>query len=152
MPRVVKKKAKPGRQNRQAEIQELMSAESQRKAERGLQKFVMELDERSEERMAWVDQILAVNDAEISNVLAIMVETLARMQGSPKIVYHGRAYNAIKGEAELLERIQDRNLSWVAMRCLVACAEWDIQVANFKLPNDSCARCGKSTRKPRKKT
>jgi predicted nucleotide-binding protein (sugar kinase/HSP70/actin superfamily) len=140
----VKAKAK---KKRKAEIEGLMSAEAQRKAERKLQKFVMELDERSEERAKWVNEILKANDDDVAHVLRIMVETLKHMEGPPKIVFEGKPYNAVKGETELLERIQERNFAWVAMRCLVACAEWNIQVGNFKLPKDLCARCGVKVKK-----
>jgi hypothetical protein len=139
------------KKKRKAEIQELVSPQGQRKAERALQKYVMELDERSEKRQVWVDQILAVNDESISDVLEIMVDTLKHMEGEPKVIHEGKTYNAVKGETELLQRIQERNFRWIAMRCLVACAEWDIQVANFKLPKDLCARCGMKKSKVVKK-
>lgn len=146
-----KAKAKANRQKRQAEITELVSVEAQRKAERGLTKFVMELDERAEKRYEWVKAILAVNDRSVAEILGWMVDRLKLMEGEPKIVYQGRTYNAIKGETELLARMQEKNFAWTAMRCLVACAEWDISIGNFKLPPDLCARCGVKVVKARKK-
>jgi hypothetical protein len=143
--------AKAKKKARVKEITELIDPKAQRKADREIQKYVMALDEKADERYAWVESILAVNDESIAEIIGWMVDELQAMEGPPKIVYNGRPYNAIKGETELLESIQRRNFAWVAMRCLVACAEWDIRIGNFKLPTKNCARCGTKVLKVTKK-
>jgi len=35
----------------------------------------------------------------------------------------------------------------VAMRFIVACAEWGIRIGNFKAPKKQCVRCGKKVKK-----
>jgi hypothetical protein len=69
------------------------------------------------------------------------------MQGEPKLTFEGKTYNAVNGETQLLKSIQTRNFRWIAVRCLVALAEWDIKIGNFKLPSKSCAKCGKKVTK-----
>ena len=139
------------KKKRQNEIAELFDATAQRKAERAVQKHVMEMDERSEEREQYVKVILAANDESVHEIVNLMVNALIQMEGDPRIFYNGQTYNAIKGEADLLERTQVRNFRWVAVRCLVALAEWDIRIGNFKLPESECARCGVKVRQTRKK-
>lgn len=126
---------------RSKKIEKLVDPKEQ-KSERVLEKYIMELDERSEEREKFVKKILSVNDSSIENIIGWMVEELQAMQGPPKLVFKGRSYNAIKGEDQPLKKIQERNFRWIAVRCLIACAEWDIQIGNFKMPTDVCARCG----------
>lgn len=131
-------------------MQALLDPKAQRKAERELQNYVIEMDERSEQRAEYVNKVLAANDESIREIVSWIVEEFRKMEGEPKIVFRGQTYNAIKGETELLERIQERNFSWIAIRLLVACAEWDIRIGNFNLPNNACARCGTTVRRRRR--
>lgn len=140
------------KKKRTDEIERLMSPQAQRKAERELKHFVDDLDERSEARADYAATILKVNDEETRKIVFTMVEQLLKMEGPPKIIYKGHTYNAINGETELLEKIQVRNFTWIAVRALVACAEWGIMIDDFKLPADTCARCGVQVKaKARKK-
>lgn len=45
-------------------------------------------------------------------------------------------------DTEQQKRIQFHNHTWIAVRLMVAAAEWDIRIANFNAPK-ACARCGK---------
>lgn len=47
---------------------------------------------------------------------------------------------------ELKKRISYYNQTYIAIRLLVACAKWDIRIANFKLPKNRCADCGKKVK------
>jgi len=143
MPPVAKAKKKA---KRTAEIAELMSPRSAKKQERKLKNFLMELDERSEEREEYTQSILAVNDNSILKAVGLIVESLQRMSptnGQPDFTFEGKTYHLVGGEAELVENIRNRNYRYIAIRLLVACAEWGIRPGNFNLPQDSCCRCGK---------
>jgi hypothetical protein len=72
------------------------------------------------------------------------------MAGPPKFTMDGRVYNV---DMDTLNNLQRRSHLWIAMRLLVACAEWGIRIGNFKAPKDECLRCGvKVTKsKPKKK-
>jgi len=131
---------------RSAEIAELMSPQSSKKAERKLKNYIMELDERSEVREEYTQSILAVNDSSILTVVGEIAESLLRMspqKGEPVIIFEGRTFSPVGAEADLIRKIQMRNFRYIAIRLLVACAEWDIRVGNFNLPDDTCCRCGK---------
>jgi hypothetical protein len=45
-----------------------------------------------------------------------------------------------------LRAVQERNFLWIAVRLFVACGEWEMQIANFKIPAGKCARCLKPTK------
>lgn len=130
-------------------METLLDSKAQRKAERELANYILDLDERSQVRADYAERILQANDESIREIVSWIVEEFRKMEGEPKIVFRGQTYNAIKGETELLERIQERNFSWIAIRLLVACAEWDIRIGNFNLPNNACARCGTTVRRRR---
>jgi len=143
MPPVAKAKKKA---QRTAEIAELMSPRSAKKQERKLRNFLMELDEHSEEREEYTQSILAVNDNSILKMVSMIVECLERMspnKGEPDFTFEGKTYHLVGAEAEMVERIRNRNFRYIAIRLLVACAEWGIRAGNFNLPADSCCRCGK---------
>jgi predicted nucleotide-binding protein (sugar kinase/HSP70/actin superfamily) len=143
MPPVAKAKKKV---QRQAEIAELMNPKAARKAERKLRNFIMELDERSEAREEYTQSILAVNDRSVLETVSAIAESLLRMspyKNETVVVLDGRTYQVSGAEADLVRKIQMRNFRYIAIRLLVACAEWNIRVGNFNLPSDSCARCGK---------
>jgi len=133
--------------SRDLRIKEIFSDKAQRKLERELANYVLDLDERSQERYDYAQQILKVNDDTVREIVGWIVEELRKMEGEPKIVYKGQTYNAIKGEGDLLDRIQHRNFTWIAVRLLVACAEWQIRIGNFTLPSNNCARCGTQVRR-----
>jgi hypothetical protein len=128
--------------SRQAEIARLFDAKTQRKQERELANYILDLDERSQARADYAERILQANDDSVREMVEWIADNLRKMEGEPQIVFNGQTYNAVKGETELLEKIQYRNFTWVAVRVLVACAEWDIRIGEFNLPDDHCARCG----------
>jgi hypothetical protein len=135
-------KAIPKKKSRSAQIEQVFSPQAQKKAERQISHYVMELDEKADEREAYTRTILKANDDSIERVVGLMVKELQTMEGAPVITFQGRRYNSIGGETEQLKRIQQKNFRYIAVRVLVACAKFDIRVGTFKLPKDFCADCG----------
>lgn len=144
MPKAVpKKKAK-----RKGEIVELMSPKAQKKTERQIDHFLMELDEITEEQNEnYTKVILAANDESVLEIVYSMVESFRKMQGPAILRYQGQALNVSEGERKLMEEIRDRQFTYMAVRILVACAEWGIRFGNFKLPKSNCAKCGKKVKR-----
>lgn len=134
-----KKKPVKAKAKRRAEIAEPMSPEAQRKAERRVKKLLDEMDERADERYEYAMKILEANPDSVEEAVERMVKTMRHMAGPPRFVVDGQAINV---EPEILERIQRKSHTWVAVRLLVACAKWDIRIANFMLPKKVCADCG----------
>jgi hypothetical protein len=137
------------KKKRQEEIAELISPKAAKAAERRLSAYVVSLDEKADERENYTKGILAANDDSVEEIVGWTVDILRRMEGEPKLIFEGQTLNAIKGDADLLKSIQTRNFRWIAVRMLVASALWDIQIGNFKLPKDKCARCLKAVKKPK---
>jgi uncharacterized protein YaaR (DUF327 family) len=131
---------------RKEEITELMSPKSQRKAERELTNHLMEIDERADGHEAYARKILDANDENVEELVEKMIDLLIGMTAPPQITYRGQVYRSVKGEDELLKRIQRKNYRYLAVRVLVACAEWGIRVSDFTLPKNYCARCGKKVK------
>lgn len=139
---IAKKKKK-----RSAEIREVFDPKAQRKAEKKLRDFLMELDERSEERERYTSVILDVNDPSMLDIMDSIIESLKRMSKVPEIVsVDGQSFRLSGAELDLAKRIQERNFRYIAIRILVACAEWNIRIGDFKLPKHNCARCGKKVK------
>lgn len=134
-----------------AKVKKKIAPKAKKKNDRRLKEFIAGMVERSEIRQAWVDGILSVNSNAVRAVVEQMVDNLQKMEGPPKFVFDDRTYTAVDGSTAVLEQIQERNFRYLAMRCLVACAEWDIRIADFSLPNDTCARCGVVVKKVKKK-
>ena len=139
-----KAKSKPSRKKRQDEIRDLMSEKAQRKAERAIRHALDDMDARADEYVEYADAILAINSPEITELVEGMVEKMRAMQGQPRFTHDGITVNV---EPELIERINEKIHRWFAVRMLVACAEWDIQIGNFKLPDNLCYRCAKKVRR-----
>jgi len=139
--KIVKAKAK--RQKRQEEIAALMSAKEQRKYEREIDNHLIDLEERAAERYAWAKAMKDLQSDDVKVVVNRLVAVMAKMAGPPKFVYNGQTINVDGGETRL-KTVQFHNHSWIAMRLLVAAAEWDIQVGDFKAPKGACIRCGKT--------
>lgn len=131
---------------RKKQIEENFSTKAQKKAERQISSKLMELDEAAEQRWEWVQQIMSSCGDDIDQIMKTMVESLQKMQGSPRLVIDGQVVNLSDPEFQMLLKIQDRNFHWIAMRCLVACAEWGIRIGNFKAPKKACLRCGKKVK------
>jgi hypothetical protein len=137
---VAKAKAKKKRQD---EIGELMSPAAQKKAERAIRRALADMDELADERAAYANAILDANPPEIRQLVESMTEKMRYMQDRPRFVHDGIPVNI---EPQVVQNLNDKIHLWVAVRLLVACAEWDIQVGNFKLPNNLCFRCAKKVR------
>jgi hypothetical protein len=106
--------------------------------------WLEELERRAEERFKWADGLRKIQPQEAQVAINRMVAKMAQMAGEPKFSYDGAMYPI---EKERLRKIQYYNHLNNAMRILVACAEWDIRIANFKAPKKHCLRCGKKVKK-----
>jgi hypothetical protein len=98
----------------------------------------MPLDEqmaRADERYQYAMSIKEIQDEETEVAINRMVAYMARM--APPITDEDAKIRDFK------KSIQVKNQTYIAIRLLVACAKWDIRVANFKLHKKSCADCGK---------
>lgn len=131
------------RAGRLAEIATLMDSKEQKKQERAISRFLMDLDERADERERYVQQILRANDDTIEDIVRSIVQQMEVMQGPVRLIHNGQRVNAIKGEQEMLERIRRKNFRYLAVRMLVSLAKWEVRIGNFKLPAKVCADCGK---------
>lgn len=141
---VAKKKRK-----RSAEIAEVFDAKAQRKAEKLVRNHIMTLDELSEERDSYAQTILKENDASVRDITDRITESLKRMQpihADIVLTVQGQRFRPTPEEVSLLKNIQERNFRYIAVRILVACAEWNIRVGDFKLPKHNCSLCGKKVK------
>jgi len=141
MPPVAKGKKRKARQD---EISDLMSDKAQKKAERAIRRQLADIDERADEYESYANLILDANPPEIRELVEGMVAVMRKMQGQPRFVHDGITVNV---EPEILERINRKIHTWFAVRMLVACSEWDIQIGKFQLPKSNCYRCGKKVRR-----
>lgn len=143
-----KAKAKKKVQRRK-EIQELVSPQAQKKMERRVQARLAELDEIFDERYAIALEILEMQTDDVKAVAYRMQATMKRMAGVPRgFKFEGQMVNV---DPEILERLQEKNHLWVAVRLLVTLAVWGTDVCGMKLPKDKCAYCLTPVKKARKK-
>lgn len=96
---------------------------------------LVEQSARAEERYAYALPIKEMQDEATQVAINRMVAQMAHM--APPISIEDAK------TAELMRSIQYKNQTYIAVRLLVACAKWDIRIANFKLPSATCADCGK---------
>ena len=141
MPPVAKAKKRKARQD---EISNLMSDKAQKSAERAIRRQLADMDERADEYERYANIILDSNGDEIREIVEGMVEKMRGMQGRPRFVHDGITVNI---EPEIIERINRKIHLWFAVRMIVACSEWDIQIGKFQLPKSNCYRCGKKVRR-----
>ena len=132
------------RAKRRTEIAEIMSPQAQKKAEREIRHALGDLDDRADEYAAYAKMILDANPPEIRQIVEAMTEKMRHMQGQAHFSHNGIRVNI---EPEVVQKINDKIHTWVAVRLLVACAECDIQVGKFQLPKNLCYRCGKKVRR-----
>lgn len=98
----------------------------------------MPLDEqmaRADKRYEYAMAIKEIQDEETTVAINRMVAYMARM--APPITEEDSKVRETK------KSIQVKNQTYIAVRLLVACAKWDIRIANFRLNKKSCADCGK---------
>jgi hypothetical protein len=138
------KPVKSKRARRRREIAALIDPKTSRRFERGLENALIDLEEAVDERYESALKIYHLQDERTRDVIKGMATKMQHMAGRPNFTYKGVSLQA---DPDRLTKIQERNLFWIAVRLLVACAEYDIQIANFKLPDDNCAKCGKQTRR-----
>lgn len=140
----VKKKAVKKKVTRQAEIRKVFDPISQATAEREIKKGLAELDERIDDRYEHAKRIVEAQSSLLQQAVDDLVAEMKGMAGDPVFYYKGTCINAVNvGSRELGERMQAKNFYWMAVRLLVACAKWDIRIADFKAPQGYCAVCGK---------
>jgi|SRR5580765_3953439 len=134
---------KKSRRKRQDEIRELFDPKAERKWERDWQNELIDLEEQATKDYEYADEIFEFQDEKTKAVIENMMETMAHMAGPPQFRFRGKTI--FTDEDRLLKIQQQRFLFW-AVRLLVSLAEWEIQIANFKLPAGKCARCGTRTK------
>jgi hypothetical protein len=96
-----------------------------------------------EERYAYALEIKQAQDETTEAAINRMVMRMLAMAGPP-IFYHNGI--SVAADEERLKSIQVKSLTWIAVRLMVACAEWDIRIANFTAPKKKCAKCGKKVK------
>ena len=104
---------------------------------------MIDLEERVEENFNYAWELFKLQDEPTKQAIRKAIEMMEHMAGEPTFRFRGRP---IVEDMARLRVVQERNFLWIAIRLLVACAEYEIQIANFKLPADHCARCGKPTK------
>jgi len=126
------------RQARIEEIKDLFDPKAQRKWERDWQNELIDLEERVEENYKYAWEVFQLQDDTTKQALREAVKMMAHMAGEPTFRFRGRP---VVEDMARLRAVQERNFLWIAVRLMVACGEWDIQIANFKIPAGKCARC-----------
>lgn len=142
-----KRPVKASKKRRISEIEELFDPKAARKWERDWQNELIDLEDKTGMRYEYAREIYLLQDEPTRKAIDTMVETMTRMGGKPVFTFQKKIVSA--DEARLAV-VHGRSLNWFAIRIFIACAEFDIQLANFKLPAGKCARCLKPT-KPMKK-
>lgn len=130
------------REERRGEIAELLDPKVAKRTARAMDNALIDMEELSAERYAYAREIYLMQDEATKSAITRMVEKMHLMAGEPVVKFQGVT---IQAEPHRLQQIQSQNLNWCAVRLFVACAVWDIQIANFKLPDDTCAKCGAKT-------
>jgi putative cell wall-binding protein len=128
------------RLQRQEEIRELTDPKTQRRFEREADNALIDAEEKAEERYRWALELKQLQDDDTTVAINRLTAKMAAMTNEPVFVYKGVSFNV---EPERLRSVQYKTHLWIAMRLLVAAAEWNIRIANFKPPDRKCIRCGK---------
>lgn len=129
---------------RRKEIQKALSPKEQRAFERKVKEALAEVEANADERYDYAVTILQANSEEVHDAVEKMVGVLRRLAPeTPRFKVDGVYVNV---DTEILERINRKLHTWIAIRLLVAAAMWDIRVAGFQLPKKKCARCLKKVK------
>jgi rRNA maturation endonuclease Nob1 len=126
----VKKKAK------RKEIQPQLS-------EKRIREVIKAEDEKAEKKFLYAKRILDANGPELNDTVGHMVEILGKHNDNPKLKIGGVYVECNQNELRAINR---KIHFWVAVRLLVAAAEWDTKISGFKFPKKRCARCGKKVK------
>lgn len=132
---IPKKKAKP-------------EVKAKKKENPKVKKALAELVAKVDGRYAWASKMYEIQSADTQRAVDLMVKNLKTMANPPRFVLDGQAYPV---DEAILRDIQRKSHTWIAMRLLVACAEWGINIGNFKAPKSKCIRCGTSVKPKAKK-
>lgn len=109
--------------------------------------YLDQLEEELEPQSEFVDTIMTIQSTEVTEIVDKMVESLENMQGPPRMRVRGVNLTLNEDQFDRLQEIRDKQFVYMAVRILVACAEWGIVFGNFKLPKSNCAKCGKKVKK-----
>lgn len=137
------KKAKR-RQARREEIGHLMDPRTQKRFQRDADNAFIDMEEQVQERFEYAESILQAQNNAVLKIVYELVENMKRMAGEPSFSYQGVK---VPVDEQKLRDLQEKNFTWIAVRLLVACAVWDIQISGFRLPEHACAKCGKRVRR-----
>ena len=91
-------------------------------------------EELAEARYEYAYSIKEIQDAPTQVAINRMV---AQMHHMATPLFHADAQRL-----ETMKKVQFYNQTYIAIRLFVACAKWDIKIANFKLSERHCADCG----------
>jgi hypothetical protein len=111
-------------------------------SEKRIRQALDEQAESAEKKFKYAKKILDVNKPELNEIAEGIVETLGR-QAPNRLKIDGIS---VLGHEDELRAINRKLHWWIAVRLLVAAAEWDIRISGFKLPKSKCARCGKKVK------
>lgn len=129
---------------RRKEIQKALSPKEQKAFERRIKETLAEVEAKADERYDYAVAILQANSDDVRDAVEKMVAVLRKLApDTPRFMVDGVYVNV---DTEILERINKKLHTWVAVRLLVAAAMWDIRVAGFQLPKKKCARCLKKVK------
>jgi hypothetical protein len=115
-----------------------LSAEA---TEKFIKRSLKDLDAEVDERYEFAMKFMKSQDDDTREAISRMVDTMSQMAGRPT------AHILLPGEKERTpinvdQMIFERNLFYLAVRLVIACARMDIRIAKFKMPK-LCADCGR---------
>lgn len=106
----------------------------------------------SEERYERAMLVYNEQDANTQEALDRMIELLCSI--ARRRMWVGTGPQSDKVIAELPDQVIKQNMTYMAVEILIDLAQMDVQVENFKMPDNLCAICRtkiKPTKKKRKK-
>jgi hypothetical protein len=134
---------KKARVKREQEITELVDPRTQRKFEREMENALADYEEAIKKRHSYAQEIFKIQDETTKRAIRMLMNKMTDMAGPPTFRYKGQD---VKADESLLAQLQQESFLWIAVRLLVACADWEIRIANFKLPTNKCMHCGERGR------
>jgi uncharacterized protein YneF (UPF0154 family) len=112
-------------------------------SEKRIRQIMADEETKADKKFKYAQRILEINPPQLTDTVERMVETLG--QNAPnRLKIDGVS---VPYDEEELRAINRKLHYWVAVRLLVAAAEWDIRISGFKLPKSKCARCLKKVTK-----
>lgn len=123
-----------------AKKKKALDPKEQHLSEKEIKQGLAILDEMIDTRYEYAEKILEGQSQSVKHAVEEMIEIFEAMAGPPDFRYKGVRIHA--GDAQVEHRMQLKLFRWIAVRLMVACAKWDIRVADLKLPKKLCADCG----------